>query len=76
MEQQGSWDKYLSLIEFAYNNSYHASIGMASYEVFYGRRCQSPLYWHELGKASLLDPDLVRQTTKQVKKIRNKIITS
>ncbi|XP_027357490.1 uncharacterized protein LOC113866891 [Abrus precatorius] len=32
MEQQGSWDKSLPLVEFTYNNSYHASIGMAPYE--------------------------------------------
>ena len=36
---QGSWDQYLPLVEFSYNNSYHASIGMAPYEALYGRRC-------------------------------------
>ena len=43
LEQRGSWDKYLPLIEFAYNNSHHTSIGMAPYEALYGRKCQSPL---------------------------------
>ncbi|WMV29152.1 hypothetical protein MTR67_022537 [Solanum verrucosum] len=28
-----SWDDHLSLIEFAYNNSYHSSIAMAPFEV-------------------------------------------
>ena len=32
-----SWVKYLPLMEFAYNNSYQASIGMAPYEALYGR---------------------------------------
>ena len=41
---KGSWDNYLSLVEFAYNNSYHASIGMPPFEALYGRRCRSPLY--------------------------------
>ena len=27
-----SWEDQLSLIEFAYNNSYHATIGMPPYE--------------------------------------------
>ena len=27
----GSWEKYLPLVEFAYNNSYHSTIGMAPY---------------------------------------------
>ena len=26
LEFQGNWDEHLSLIEFAYNNSYHSSI--------------------------------------------------
>ena len=38
---KGSWDNHLSLIEFAYNNSYHSSIQMASYEALNGRRCRS-----------------------------------
>ncbi|GAU51348.1 hypothetical protein TSUD_412960 [Trifolium subterraneum] len=32
LEDGGNWSKHLHLIEFAYNNSYHASIGMAPYE--------------------------------------------
>ena len=32
----GQWDIHLPLIEFAYNNSYHASIEMAPYEALYG----------------------------------------
>ena len=37
MEFKGSWDNYLALIEFAYNNSYQSIIGMAPYEALYGR---------------------------------------
>ncbi|XP_039131810.1 uncharacterized protein LOC120268486 [Dioscorea cayenensis subsp. rotundata] len=36
---QRSWDKHLPLVEFIYNNSFHASIGMAPYEVLYGHKC-------------------------------------
>ena len=43
MEQRITWDWYLPLAGFAYNNSYHASIGMAPYELMYGWKCQSPL---------------------------------
>nr|GEU33421.1 putative reverse transcriptase domain-containing protein [Tanacetum cinerariifolium] len=34
-----SWDKHLSLVEFSYNNSYHASIQAAPFEALYGRKC-------------------------------------
>ncbi|KAK6162194.1 hypothetical protein DH2020_002035 [Rehmannia glutinosa] len=45
LDFQGSWDSHLPLAEFAYNNSYQATIGMAPYEALYGRKCRSPLHW-------------------------------
>nr|GEX88117.1 hypothetical protein [Tanacetum cinerariifolium] len=33
-----SWDRHLPLVEFSYNNSYHASIKVAPYEALYGRK--------------------------------------
>jgi hypothetical protein len=50
LEFKGSWVQYLPLIEFAYNNSYQVTIGMLLYEVLYGRKCQSPLYWDNVGE--------------------------
>ncbi|GKA27573.1 putative reverse transcriptase domain-containing protein, partial [Tanacetum coccineum] len=40
-----SWDRHLPLVEFSYNNSYHASIKAAPYEALYGRKCRSPICW-------------------------------
>ncbi|KAI3667584.1 hypothetical protein L6452_42650 [Arctium lappa] len=39
----GSWDSHLPLVEFAYNNSYHSSIGMAPFEALYGWKCRTPI---------------------------------
>lgn len=39
LEFKESWEERLGLIEFSYNNSQQASIGMAPYEALYGRRC-------------------------------------
>ncbi|GJQ97800.1 putative reverse transcriptase domain-containing protein [Tanacetum coccineum] len=36
------WVNHLPLVEFSYNNSYHASIKAAPFEVLYGRKCHSP----------------------------------
>ena len=58
MDFGGQWDLHLSLIEFAYNNSYHASIEMAPYEALYGRKCRSTLYW-KIGEKQLTGPKLV-----------------
>jgi hypothetical protein len=45
-----SWDKCLSLVEFAYNNSYQASLKMAPFESLYGRRCRTLLNWSQAGE--------------------------
>ena len=45
IEFTGSWDRYVPLMEFVYNNNYQASIGMAPYEALYGRRCRTPVCW-------------------------------
>ena len=39
----GSWDRYIPLMEFAYNNIYQSGIVMALYEALYGRRCRTPM---------------------------------
>nr|GEX07256.1 putative reverse transcriptase domain-containing protein [Tanacetum cinerariifolium] len=33
------WEKHLPLVEFSYNNSYHASIKAAPFEALYDRKC-------------------------------------
>nr|GEY35861.1 putative reverse transcriptase domain-containing protein [Tanacetum cinerariifolium] len=44
-----SWDRHLPLVEFSYNNSYHASIKAAPFETLYGRKCRSLVCWSEKG---------------------------
>src|SRR4030065_345442 len=72
LEQGGTWDSHLPLIEFTYNNSYHSSIGMAPFEALYGRRCRTPLCWFETGESAVLGPEIVQQTTEKVKLIQEK----
>nr|GFA64022.1 putative reverse transcriptase domain-containing protein [Tanacetum cinerariifolium] len=43
------WERHLPLVEFSYNNSYHASIKAAPFEALYGRKCRSPICWAEDG---------------------------
>jgi len=72
----GSWDTYLYLVEFAYNNSYQATIQMAPFEALYGRRCRTPIYWEEVGSKPLLGPDLLRTTNEAIQKIKKRILTA
>ena len=57
----GSWDRYIPLMEFAYNNSYKSSIGMAPYEALYGRKCRTLVCWTDLNKHKVIGPDIVKE---------------
>lgn len=76
LDFQGSWEDHLSLAEFAYNNSYQSSIGMAPFEALYGRACRSPVCWADVGETTPLGPDLVQETTKNVALIRQRLMTA
>ncbi|GKD54969.1 putative reverse transcriptase domain-containing protein [Tanacetum coccineum] len=67
------WVKHLPLVEFSYNNSYHASIKAAPFEALYGRKCRSPVCWAEVGEVQLTGPDLVQETTEKVIQIKQRI---
>ena len=70
---ESSWEIHLPLIEFANNNSYHTSIGMAPFEALYGRPCRSPLCWAEVRDKKLLGPEMIRETSEKIKVVREKM---
>nr|GEY80130.1 putative polyprotein [Tanacetum cinerariifolium] len=76
LKPTGFWDKHLPLVEFSYNNGYHASIKAAPFEALYGRKCRSPICWSEVGESQLTDPELVRETTKKIVQIKNRLLTA
>ena len=65
LEFKVSWVKHLSLVEFGYNNSYQANIGMALYEALYEKKCRTPICWDELDERKLDDVELIKVTTKK-----------
>ena len=68
--------KKLPLVEFAYNNSYHSTIGMAPNEALYGRKCRSPSCWMEVGDRELEGPELIRETSEKVPIIQERMRTA
>ncbi|KAA3477884.1 ty3-gypsy retrotransposon protein [Gossypium australe] len=68
---QSSWEKYLPLVEFVYNNSFQSSLKLAPHEALYGRKCRTPLYWIELKESQIHGVDLVKETEEKVKVIRD-----
>ena len=76
IEFKGSWDTHLSLMEFAYNNSYQSSIGMAPFEALYGRKCHTPVCWDEVGERRLISPELVQITLDKIQIVRDRLKTA
>jgi hypothetical protein len=62
-------------VEFAYNNSYQASIQMEN-EALYGRKCRSPVCWDAVGEKAVLGPDLVQQAMGRVGEIRQHMLAA
>ncbi|KAL4291663.1 hypothetical protein GQ457_14G020350 [Hibiscus cannabinus] len=73
IDYRGSWEEFLPLAEFAYNNSYQASIKMAPYEALYGRKCRTPIGWTELNEHNCIGPDLVLKAEETVRLIRERL---
>ncbi|GJT13029.1 putative reverse transcriptase domain-containing protein [Tanacetum coccineum] len=67
------WDKHLPLVEFSYNNSYHASIKAAPFEALYGRKCRSLVCWAKIGDVQLTGPEIIHETTKKIVQIRQRL---
>ncbi|GKF35331.1 putative reverse transcriptase domain-containing protein [Tanacetum coccineum] len=70
------WVKHFPLVEFSYNNSYHASIKAAPFEALYGLKCRSPECWSEVGQVQLTGPKLVQETTERIIQIKKRIQTA
>ncbi|GKB76951.1 putative reverse transcriptase domain-containing protein [Tanacetum coccineum] len=71
MDFEGSWDVYLPLVEFSYNNSYHSSVRCAPFEALYGRKCRSPILWAEFGERQLIGPEIMQETTEKILQIKD-----
>jgi hypothetical protein len=64
----------LPYVEFSYNNSYQASIKMSSFEALYGRKCQTPLMWSNVGEKTLEGPTFVKEAEEKVALIRKRLL--
>nr|GEV03229.1 reverse transcriptase domain-containing protein [Tanacetum cinerariifolium] len=70
---RNGWERHLSLVEFSYNNSYHASIKAAPFKALYGQKCRSPVCWAEVGDAQLTGPELIHEITEKIVQIKQRI---
>jgi hypothetical protein len=67
------WDKWLSLAEFSYNNSYQESLRMAPFKALYGHHCHTPVNWIEPGERMIFGPNLVTEAEEIVHRIQSNL---
>nr|GFC40901.1 putative nucleotidyltransferase, ribonuclease H [Tanacetum cinerariifolium] len=66
LEWTDNCDDYICLVEFAYNNSWHASIKCAPFEMLYGRKCRAPICWDQVGERVIEGPEMIEVTNEKV----------
>jgi hypothetical protein len=69
-----SWESSLPYAEFSYNNRYQASIKMSPFEALYGRKCQTPLMWSNIGEKTLEGSAFVKEAEEKVALIRKRLL--
>nr|GFC40602.1 putative nucleotidyltransferase, ribonuclease H [Tanacetum cinerariifolium] len=73
LEWTGNWDDYICLVEFAYNNSWHASIKCAPFKMLYGRKCRAPICWDQVGERVIEGPEMREVTNAKVVVAKEKL---
>lgn len=61
IDQQYKWEDFLALVEFAYNKSYHSSIGMTQFKILYGHKCRTLVSWDQVEDKVLVGLELLNE---------------
>lgn len=75
LQQPIKWKEYIHLVEFAYNNAYHALFKIIPFEVLYGRKCQIPVNWNSPKDKFMLGPDMQKDVETTVKRVWSNLKT-
>jgi hypothetical protein len=73
LQYRRSWDKSLPYAKFSYNNSSQESLKMVLFEMLYGHRCRTPLFWNETGERKVFRPDILQEEEKQDHMVRENL---
>ena len=67
LQYETSWDKSLPYPKFSYDNSYQKSLKMAPFEVLYGRKCRTPLFWNQTGESQVFGLEVLQEAENRYK---------
>jgi hypothetical protein len=73
LKDRKSWDKCLLYAEFSYNNSYQESLKMSPFEVLYGFKCRTPLFWNEPEESQVFGPEILQEAERPVQVVRENL---
>jgi hypothetical protein len=68
-----NWEDILAFAEFSYNNGFHTSLKKAPFEVFYGRKCCTPLMWLEVGDRVIESPYFIKVAEEKIAEVRENL---
>jgi transposase InsO family protein len=60
------WDKSLPYAKFSYSNIYQESLKTTPFEMLYGQKCRTLLFWNETREGPVFRPDILEEIESQV----------
>jgi hypothetical protein len=76
MDKPSKWEYYLLLVEFVYNNGYHASLDMSPFESLNGIKCNTPVSWDNPADRVVVGPYFLWEMEEHMVKIRENLKVS
>jgi hypothetical protein len=73
MDKPSKWEDYLHLVEFTYNNGFHASLNMRPFEVLYGRKCNTPVSWDNPADGTVIVLEFCKEMEEKMLKIKKNL---
>jgi hypothetical protein len=70
MDQPSKWEDYINLVDFSYNNGYHASLKMIPFEALYRRKCNTLVSWNNPTNKTVAGTKLLKEMKDQMEKIK------
>nr|GFA41785.1 putative reverse transcriptase domain-containing protein [Tanacetum cinerariifolium] len=73
IDVRNGWERHLPLVEFLYNNIYHASIKTAPFKALYGCKCRLPVCWAKVGDTQLTGLEIIQETIEKIVQIKQRL---
>jgi hypothetical protein len=73
MDKPSEWEDKLHLVEFSYNNGYHASLKMSPFEALYGKNYNTLVSWDNLADRAVVGIEFLKEMEEHMVKIKHNL---